>query len=518
MRIRASVAASVVVLGALLIFAAAAARQISRELVRHERDNLLQTVPLVKDLIALHGADLSRELNAIKRFSGIDVTVSDIGNVIENTSLGGGKLAGSKFRIDRSKDAVFQVLDIQGVSSFVMAAPVQIDGVDKTLILSKPDETVGPFFDGFLTIGVAVLLLGILASLGLGWFLSHHEEVLKREISAAFSALAAKQFNFRLKEGVGGASFSAARIDFNRSMEELSKLNASTDQFIRSRLVEGQAERRALAAALGSVGQAIFIIDHLGKIIFFNSRMEALSGILGDEALGHTMSDLVTLQNAREEALGGLIPQVISTGVPQVFPEQTKLKRRDGIFVPVTVKTMPVKNDLRGAITHVVVLVDETDRKPVEKPELAPIKEAGTAPPPAKPAPSPVKELTFPPPRVSPLPAAPLSQPAAEKPVAVPPLPARAAPDGALSSPPPAPAPMPSSQPKPEPKKLEPLIIQPGSFSGFSAPVPQEKPEDPSLTPLEKIMNENEKGSLRLIAKEEGEREPPAAPPANLPI
>ncbi|MBI2055243.1 MAG: hypothetical protein HYT39_04110, partial [Candidatus Sungbacteria bacterium] len=76
------------------------------------------------------------------------------------------------------------------------------------------------------------------------------------------------------------------------------------------------------------------------------------------------LSDILALtRTGKIDQLTGLIPRILSTGTAEVFPEDTLLKRNDGMFIPVSVKTIPVRDEARKNTTHVVVVISERKEK-----------------------------------------------------------------------------------------------------------------------------------------------------------
>lgn len=350
-----------VLLGGLLF---GASRQISPILIQTERETLVGLFPLVQNIILENPSTVEDTVNRTAKLVGVDITILNSSRVIEATSLGSGTPKGGTLSGEIGGDTVFQVVSLNGKSSFVLSSPIKLNG-DKYLVLSKPDELLGSFLDELLTILLVVFLVGVALAIGLSYYFSHGEKALKKSLEEAFSALLAKNYRYRLGDEMG-THFSDARIAFNKAIEELEQLNSSTDAFVRSRLRAGDDEARAFRAALASLDEGIFIIDHLGKIAAFNAKMESISGFKQDFVLQKAFSDVLSIgRKGAQDQLAGLIPRILSTGIPEVFPDDTFLKRQDGSNIPVSIKTIPVKNELRSGITHVVVVVNAVVLPPV---------------------------------------------------------------------------------------------------------------------------------------------------------
>ena len=110
--------------------------------------------------------------------------------------------------------------------------------------------------------------------------------------------------------------------------------------------------------ALGSIEEGIVIVEQSGKITAFNRKMEELTGMDADVVVRKSLTNVLAFVHKNGEEVTGIIPRILSTGISEVFPEDLMLRRRDGAFVPVAVKTVAIRKDLRGAVTHLVVVVN----------------------------------------------------------------------------------------------------------------------------------------------------------------
>ena len=387
-----------VLLGAFMLLVSRAVMPI---LIDAERQQLVSLMPLVRGFIvyAPEGMTLDDQIRKLNRLSGFDVTLLDANNLMLQTTLASGDLKGKKLDVGARDQTIFELVDIEGEPSFVLSTPLRPPDrfgaslpLDLRLALSHRDTAVGAFYDDLLTSSLIMELLGIALSVALGFYFRRRpvSDIRWRPIADAFNALARKDFKYRMGEEVGGPAFAPSRIAFNKFMENAAKEAASisatprnvfpsssaptaspvappatpvlTENIVRSRLVSGESERRAFQTALGSVEEGVLIVDHLGRIIVFNRRMEELSLFDADVVANKVLTDVVTLTKRGGGDVTSLIPRIISTGITEVFPEDTLLRRRDGTSVPVSVRTVVIKNDLRGAVAYAVVII--TDRKP----------------------------------------------------------------------------------------------------------------------------------------------------------
>lgn len=401
-----------VLLGAFMLLVS---RAVTPILIDAERQQLVSLMPLVRGFIvyAPEGTTLDDQMRKLNRLSGYDVTLLDANSLIFQTTLAGGTLKGKKLDVGARDQTIFELVDIQSAPSFVLSTPLHLPDsfasslpLDLRLALSHIDTAIGAFYDDLLTSSLIMELLGIAMSVSLGLYLRRRpaSDIRWRPIADAFNALARKDFKYRMGEEVGGPAFAPSRIAFNKFMEDTAReaafISATprvvlpsssapvaaptatpvlTENIVRSRLVSGESERRAFQTALGSVEEGVLIVDHLGRIVVFNRRMEELSLFDADVVTNKVLTDVVTLTKRGGGDVTNLIPRIISTGVTEVFPEDTLLRRRDGTLVPASVRTVAIKNDLRGAVAYVVVII--TDRKPagssipvIEIPPPAPLK------------------------------------------------------------------------------------------------------------------------------------------------
>ncbi|MBI4134756.1 MAG: PAS domain S-box protein [Candidatus Sungbacteria bacterium] len=516
-------------------------------LVKHERQTLVSIFPLVNRAI-LGESDWRTELPTLKRHAGIDITLVTPAGAIEGTTLDG-VARGARLDVGSGGQTVFELASLGGKSTFVLSSPVRISGSDFRLVVSKPDELLGPFFDELFTAALFAAIAGLGLSFLLAYFITHRERLSLAAIQEAIAALASKNYRFRLS---GSEVLGSLPRTFNQVIEGLEAEGKSTDELVRSQLAGGKSERKAFEAALSSVLEGVLIIDHLGRIQVLNSALGRLSGLVPESVTGKAFSDVVTLAGKNKvDQLSGLVTRVLSTGISEVFPEGTLLKKQNGDFVPVRVKVAPIKDELRNSVTHAVILVEEArvEAKPEskldEKREAKAVVSAAKPPPvpksepTAKPAPSlppaikkpePISEKAMELLRPHAAPAEPVKEKipvlAPAMPLAVSaarefvktthlesePLPvlfheelpmvfevreAMLVPAAAGQSAPRIPPEVKREVPETK-RELPPPPLKP------AAPAPQ-VPPSPAKSPLEKVLEENERGSLEVLRKKEVE-------------
>lgn len=341
----------------LAVAAIMTSRSVSPILLQQEKQILVDVLPLVENLLFSKTGVGEGGVLKIGKLGGVDITILGDSGLIEDTTLAGGTAKGERLGAGEGGGTVFELAVINNLSSFVLSSPIKLNGQAKRLVISQPDELVGPFFDELLTSVVFAALLGIALAVGYGVYLKNH---------------------------YAASSAAIQNIVSTKAAERVKEVGASSEELMRSRLSLGEDERRAMVAALGSVSDGVLVIDVLGRITEFNSRMEALTGLSRDFVKRKVLSDILALTRAGKiDQLTGLIPRILSTGTAEVFPEDTLLKRNDGIFIPVSVKTVPVKDEARKNTTHVVAIVSERKEK---TPEI--VKEVSKIAEPPKPQPA----------------------------------------------------------------------------------------------------------------------------------
>ncbi len=492
----------VFVLSGLAILPLAAAvvmtsRAVSPILIQQEKQILVGVLPLVENLLFSRTGAGEVGVLKIGKLGGVDITILNDSGLIEDTTITGGAVRGGRLAAGEGEDTIFELAVINDISSFVLSSPIKLNGQDKRLVISQPDELLGPFFDELLTSAVFAALLGMVFAIGYGAYLKSYYAVSTATIQNVVSAKAA---------------------------EHIKEVSASAEELMRSRLSLGEDERRAMVAALGSVSDGVLVIDVLGRITEFNSKMETLTGFGRDFVKQKVLSDILALtRTGKIDQLTGLIPRILSTGTAEVFPEDTLLKRNDGMFIPVSVKTIPVRDEARKNTTHVVVVISERKEKIPEVIKEAPkIAES----PKILTVPTGIPKLRSTPPAVSvpakvftPFPSAsPKISPEVHKDTeqlpALPPhdLPMKVA---LASTAPILPA---EEKLKTELEEFGKELKQEIAVEN-PPPSGESKPKDEPKS-IERVLAENEEGTLRKMQKNAAPLSPvaPVAPPPNLPI
>ena len=364
--------------GALMVLVS---RTVVPPMVEAEKRELVGILPIMRSAVKLVLASPAPDagLQKLKNLSGLDITIINAAGVIRRTTLEDGKLRGSELAVGEKGATVFEMVSIAETPSFIVSTPLRLEasldvGADEEevlLAISKPDKLIGEFFDELFTNVVLVGLLGIAASVPVGLYQRRRLKPTRLNlapISDALSAIAEKNFSYRMRENVGDDSFRRAQAAFNRYMEEMSQESARLAQKARETALPtapeylaaapvGAAER-AFQVALGSIEEGIIIVEQSGRITAFNRRMEELTGMNADAVVRKSLTDVLAFVEKNGEEATGIIPRILSTGISEVFPEDLMLRRRDGAFVPVAVKAVAIRKDLRGAVTHLVVVVN----------------------------------------------------------------------------------------------------------------------------------------------------------------
>ncbi len=351
-------------------------------MVETEKRQLVGVLPLMRSAVKLMLAGPAPDagLKKIKNLSGLDVTIVSTAGVIRQTTLEGGGLRGSRLSVGEKGATIFEMVSIAEAPSFIVSTPLELDfsplgesgAREFQLVISKPDKLVGKFFDELFTNVVIVGFLGIAVSVPVGFYQRKRLKLARfnlTPVSEALSAIARNDFGYRLRENAGDEAFQQAQSAFNHYMEEMSKAASlqprSLDRELHEKIPDqpassvsiGAAER-AFRVALGSIEEGIVIVEESGKIAAFNRKMEELTGLDADVVANKLLTDILAFVRKNGEEATGVIPRILSTGVSEVFPEDLMLRRRDGAFVPVAVKAVAIRKDLRGAVTHLVVVVN----------------------------------------------------------------------------------------------------------------------------------------------------------------
>ncbi len=159
----------------------------------------------------------------------------------------------------------------------------------------------------------------------------------------------------------------------------LSLVYGMTMRAMRERRASAEAIARReewLSTTLRSIGDAVLATDAQGRILFFNSVAERLTGWKQREAVGKA-SDLVFVVNDPEtgQRVEGPVAAVLRTSAGTILDDNRLLVARDGRQVIIDDSGAPMHDAKGRLIGTVVVFRDITARKEAEE-ELRAAKEA----------------------------------------------------------------------------------------------------------------------------------------------
>ena len=128
-----------------------------------------------------------------------------------------------------------------------------------------------------------------------------------------------------------------------------------------------RAERERFRTTLTSLGDAVIVTDHQGRITLLNPVARTLTG-WGEDAIGRPLEEVFRIVNeSTREAVENPVTRVIRLGRVVGFANHTVLIARDAVEVPIDDSGAPIR-DGRGRIVGVVLVFrDVTERRRVER-------------------------------------------------------------------------------------------------------------------------------------------------------
>lgn len=384
MQVRSALIISFLVLAVLLVWLIGVSRSISPLLVETEQKILVQLYPTIQTILEKNLSD--DDLARLSKATDVSIVIFDaLGNVEQSTQAGLSK--GSRLNTQLKEGSV-QTIRLNEASLHVLPVPLRIGDSPKRVLLLMPNQILGAFLDEMLTVGIIALLIGIAGSVVAGIYLGHFEKAMAHSVGASFQTLLQKNTAPVFPDKLQGEHFAPLKAALTKTAEDIKKTDDSAKESFQLTIKAKDSEISALRAALSSMKEGVMIIDRLGRIFAFNASMEMLTGMHADQVADKVISDILTLtRTGKVDQLTGLISKIISTGVSEVFPSDTLLKKKGGDYIPVTVKTVPVKNNLKE-LTHVVVIIEGSDQySSIEaiKEETPPLATAAVAPVPPAP-------------------------------------------------------------------------------------------------------------------------------------
>ncbi|QXM07244.1 PAS domain-containing sensor histidine kinase [Crassaminicella indica] len=119
--------------------------------------------------------------------------------------------------------------------------------------------------------------------------------------------------------------------------------------------------RKYLKNILRSAGSGIFVINDKEQVVIFNRAAEKITGIKNENIVGKYVSELLE---------GIKLPKAIFdkySNIHGVIEEEYKIKRIDGVEVPITIMISPIYDDSDKSIGLVCLMKDLTQIKMLEQ-------------------------------------------------------------------------------------------------------------------------------------------------------
>lgn len=111
--------------------------------------------------------------------------------------------------------------------------------------------------------------------------------------------------------------------------------------------------------------EGVYVVDQNRKIMFWNKGSEKITGYSSKEVVNkHCFNNILqhVTADGKELCFGGCpLHQTLETG--EVVESNVFLMHKDGYRVPVTVKSLPVKDDQGKIVAAIEVFTDESFRK-----------------------------------------------------------------------------------------------------------------------------------------------------------
>ncbi|MCK5804022.1 MAG: PAS domain-containing protein [Lentisphaeria bacterium] len=129
-----------------------------------------------------------------------------------------------------------------------------------------------------------------------------------------------------------------------------------------------QRSSRWFSTVLQSIGNACIATDQEGDIIFLNPAAERLVGQSVSEAIGKSIEQVCTIDNAvRGTSLGDILKKGLDDGVPIVFGENAVLHSASGHEIPITGTAAPIVSAGGETIGMVVALHNMSELRQAEE-------------------------------------------------------------------------------------------------------------------------------------------------------
>lgn len=129
-----------------------------------------------------------------------------------------------------------------------------------------------------------------------------------------------------------------------------------------------ELQRNSLHTTLQSIGDAVIVCDHQGKITLFNATAEAVSGWPRNEALGRPLNEVFVIVNeSTRVSVESPVTKVLRSGRVVGLANHTVLIRRDGSDVAIDDSGAPIHGEKNEIVGVVLVFRDIGERRKAER-------------------------------------------------------------------------------------------------------------------------------------------------------
>ena len=142
-------------------------------------------------------------------------------------------------------------------------------------------------------------------------------------------------------------NFHRTRVHLKAQFEHRQQLEVSN-----ALLQEQQEQARRLALVAEHANDSVFLIDREGKISWVNDSFTRITGYTFSEAVGHTPTELLAIEDVEQEAAGILLENR-AKGLP--FQVEIQSRRKDGSLIWIETNQVPVRG-YNGEVETVVAV------------------------------------------------------------------------------------------------------------------------------------------------------------------